>query len=206
VSILLAILLCLLGIVGVVLLLVVLMPIGVRAVGAVEPWTAAGLVDVRWAWGFVGVRVTQDKVTHLRFLGLRIARIEGDDEKKKEKKARKKARKKEKPKKERKRGIRWAWSNQALVFRLLRALHFRGWIRGTVGLGDPADTAQLANLARLAPLRLPGFDTRLHWNYVDEALALEGAVQVRIWPAELVWILLATLARGGSRRALLASS
>lgn len=201
----------LLGIIGVLLLLGLLMPIGVGARGAFAPWRATGQIDLNWAWGLLGVRLSREKGTQLRLLGLYLPGFRSSEEKKakrEEKKAKKREKKERKRAagKKRKRGARWAWRNRRLVSRFARALHLGGTLRGTIGVGDPADTAELAVLLDPALARLPGFETRLAWDYLDEVLELEGALRGRIWPAELAAILLVTLARGESRRALLATS
>jgi hypothetical protein len=206
------VLIWLLGIIGGLLLLVFLMPIGLRARGMFAPWRATGRVDLNWAWGLLGVRLSREKGTQLRLLGFYLPGFRVSEEKKaerKEKKAKKRAEKKEEKKaagKKRKRGARWAWRNRRLFIRCARALHLRGMLRGTIGVGDPADTAELRLLLDPALERLPGFDARLAWDYLDEVLDLEGALRARIWPVELACILLLTLTRGESRRALLATS
>lgn len=206
-----SVLVWLLIIVGTLLLLVVLMPLGLRASGAVgmdAPWGVTGELNVRWAWGLLGVRVARGEGAQLLLLGFGVARVRGaaSEEKREKKKEKKRARKERKKGRRRKRGVRWALGNRRLFARLLRGLHLRGALRGTIGLGDPADTADVALLVRPVVEWLPWVEARLDWDYVDEVLDLEGTIQARIWPAELVAVFVTALVRGRSRRALLATS
>jgi hypothetical protein len=91
-----------------------------------------------------------------------------------------------------------------LFYRLVGALHLGGGIQGRIGTGDPADTATLAVLIDPVLAWLPGSESGIDWDYLDEALFLEGQMRARVWLLEFLGIALVTLVRGESRRALLA--
>lgn len=181
------------------LLVLLVVPIQLRAEGEIDGLDATGELAVRWGWGFLGFRMARGEGAALYFLGLRVYQVDmGDKDKEKEK------REKEKKPGE-KRGASWGWRNRRFIFRLVRGLHLRGWLRGTIGTGDPADTALFVQqLFQPLENRFSRFDIRVAPDYLDEVLELHGAIRVLIWPVEFVGVLLATLIRGDSRRALLA--
>ncbi len=75
-----------------------------------------------------------------------------------------------------------------------RAIPVRGWVDGTLGFSDPADTGAL--FAVLDPLM--GWSETVEidlWpSWVDPALELEGELTVSLWPARvlgaLLWVVL----------------
>ena len=200
-GILLTILLWLLILLGGLLLVLLLVPIEVRAEGEIDGLDATGSIDIRWGWVLLGLRIARGQGAALYLLGLRVYRmsLEGEKEKKKKDKKEKKSGKK--------RGARWAWRNRHLFLRILRAFHLRGWLWGTIGTGDPADTAMIVqSIFRPIEGRFSRFHVCVEPDYLDDVLELGGAIRTIIWPLEFVAVLLVTLVRGRSRRDLLAKS
>ena len=79
----------------------------------------------------------------------------------------------------------------AMGWRALRALHPEVRVAGTVGLGDPADTATLLTLlAQIDLLTYDGFDLDLRGDFLGETTQLFGHARVWIVPAELGVVLL----------------
>ena len=81
-SVVLTILLWLLAIVGGFLLLLVMVPVHIRATGSISGWSVDGRAEGRWGWGFVAVRAARGQGVGLYLLGLRLYRFEADDDKK----------------------------------------------------------------------------------------------------------------------------
>lgn len=216
-----------LAVVGVLLALLVALPWSVRASGAVAIWRATGEVAGDWGLGLVGFRWSREDGAWFRLVGLDVLRIRSDDEdvaqneaalaRREAKRAiraeRREQRREAKRARREAQGRRepgplfwlgWAARNRGLFYRLVRALHLGGGIQGRVGTGDPADTATLAVLIDPVLAWIPGSESGIAWDYLDEALYLEGQVRARVWLLELLGLALVTLVRGESRRALLA--
>jgi len=188
---------------GLALLLVLLVPFGVRARGRISDDDLAGSVEVRWLFGLLAVRATTDGRSGFSLAGLRLAGLPrprpGRDDEEKPERAGARGR----------RGLRWVMqSRRGLLragLRLLAATRPRLELSGRIGLGDPADTAIVAPLcAQLA--RLPGVSLRLSWSWVDEVLDLEGRAAARLWLVQLLGVGLLLLFDGEVRRMLCAPS
>jgi hypothetical protein len=188
---------------GLALLLVLLVPFGVRADGRVSEDELAGSAELRWLFGLIVVRFATEGRSGFYLAGLRVARFprratrpEPDPEPEPE------------PEPERargRRGIRWLIRSRRGLsragLRLLAATQPRLEVRGRIGVGDPADTALVAPLiAQLG--RLPGVHLHLTWCWVDEVLDLEGRAGARIWIAQLLGLGLLLLFDGEVRRLL----
>jgi len=187
--------------------LVIALPFHLQAGGAVDseqqearlPLAAMAWARGSWAWGLISVGWRTDTGGEVRILGLRVARLSRDgraeDKKKKERK-----------KKGKKYGARWALRHRrtmlGLLGRLFRALRLRLAVAGALGLGDPADTAILAELLRLAQHKLPGATLEIDIDYLDELLVLEGKVIGRVWLLHLAGIALWELRRQEVRQML----
>jgi hypothetical protein len=88
-----------------------------------------------------------------------------------------------------------------MAVRLARPLRLQVRIAGTVGTGDPADMVLLAAIARAAG-DLPSVELDLEWDWVDEALELDGELSARIWVGHLLCAAVALFLRRENRAAL----
>ena len=195
-----------LGLLGA-LLALVLLPFHARALGSVHEATPAGAVRVEWTWGLVAFEVgTAGAALHL--LWLRVWRFgprrkaQADEVKKKEEK--------EKAEKKRARGsvlrrvhasLEHGGRLPRMAMRLARALHLRLVAQGTVGTGDPADTAVLFGTLR-ALQQLPGVELDLRPEWLDEELEVDAQASARVWIAEVVVVALGLLLVRENRAAL----
>ena len=202
-SILLAILMWIGIVVAGLVLLVLFVPVHVRAWGRVDDESADGRVRARWGGGIVSFHVSRAGF-ELRVLGLRVARFRAAGTSAQ--------RRKERPEREREegrksgRGAGWAWRNRRTFLRaglrVLAALHPRGWVRGTIGLGDPMDMAALFALLEQGRNRWRRLELDVACDWTEEVLDLEGAVRAILWPVELGVVLLVVRLRSDVRRAL----
>lgn len=206
-SIVLALLAALLGLV----LLVVLLPFRARANGSVHGGAPAGEARVDWALGLLALdihareaalRVAAIPVAHFA-LGTERERKEEDRRSSRPREARRERRKPRTPGR-----IRAALAERdslgRIAVRLARALHLRVRARGRIGTGDPADAAALVALGA-ALGALPGVELALGVDWVEEAFDLDLELAARIWIAELLVIAAAVLLARRDRRALRAA-
>lgn len=196
-SIVAAILLAVLGLVACIVGALIAVPFRVRAAGVLGDEAVHGAAAGSWLFGLIGFYAATHQGVFLLLFGRPVHRFEPDDEEKKaEKKAKKKAKKDEKrrKKKEKKKKkpqkttgdrIQWLLSHERTLGRLgLRSLatfRLRLRIEGTVGLGDPADTAALMMALRAIERRSPAAWIDVQPDYLDETIDLEGEVSARLW-------------------------
>lgn len=198
------ILAALLGLALLVSLALLCVPLHVEAEGAAGEGHLDGRARLRWGLWLVALSV-DPRGLELRLLGLRVWRPPGgwpkrgpraaeDDEDDED----------DDPSPKRRRGRAGAaWRHRRAVLRLLgavrRAIPIRGHLSGTIGLGDPADTAALfAALDRLAGGRAFALDLAPDW--LDETFEIDGALRVRLWPARIVGGVLWQIVRDGTTR------
>jgi hypothetical protein len=204
-DVLLAVLLWLGIVLGGLLLVVLLVPVHVRAWGRVDDESADGRVRVRWGGGIVSFHASPAGL-ELRVLGLRVSRLRGAGAA-----GRRPKRKREEHEEEGGgRGPGWAWRHRRAllraVSRLLAALHPRGRVSGVLGLGDPADMAALFALLSQAQQRWRRLELDVACDWTEEVIDLEGAVRAVVWPVELAIVLLVVRLRPDVRRALRADA
>lgn len=192
-----------------VLLLAVLgllaLPFEAEAVGAVADDDLDGRVRARFAWGLVSVRAETGRGVDIGVLGWRF-RPGADDprkrakrakkrEERKERKARKRTEKRRAPRRRRSRGDFWRARGAILRAggRIVRTLHLRGHIAGTVGLDDPADTAALVGVVRAVAANQRLLEVRIEPDWVDETIRIHGRWTARFRLAAFVWVALTAL-------------
>ena len=211
-SLVLTILLWILAVVGIILAAVLLVPVHVRAAGQVRGLTASGWARARWGFGFISIKANPETGVALYWLGLRIWRFkfkghkEPRPEKKKKKRPSSKKRSRAAKTAEADKGFGWFWRNQRMFYwmagRMYRTLHLKGRIEGTVGLGDPADTAYLWMLLWQLEGRVPGLELSVRCDWQDEELDLNGDVRAWVWPLQVLLVAAFTFLRRDVRRAL----
>lgn len=210
------ILLFILTVVGVVVLLVLLMPISMRARGAAEGLDMVLEVRGGWAFGLVSVRWRAFEAATLHVLGLRVARLRRASPEAREAKRQKareraeaRARKGKPPKKKKQRGFFWSLRHRRTLWRaalrMVRTLHIDGRVAGVVGMPDPDETAWLGLVLGELGARLPAGVLDIEVDYTDEVLAIGGHLRSRVWPAEVLVVLAAVRFGGEMRRALRAA-
>jgi hypothetical protein len=181
-----------------VLLVLLIVPIHVRAEGGIHGMSLSGKAAIRWGWGLVSVRMAPGSGFTLHVLGIRIWTFTGSDEPEPEKP--------EEPKKKGRKGpgLRWfleyrrhAWK---LLKRLLDTLRLRLRVTGELGLGDPADTALLAALLGELERSQELVELEVQPDWLDETIELDGDLGARIWPIHIGLILLGALLRKDTRR------
>ncbi len=205
-SLLLSILLWILAVLGGLLLALLLLPFGLRVSGSVHQGRADGRAAAGWAWGLVSLRLARDGLT-LRLLGLRIHRLRlGGDQHTEEREDEKKEKKEKTGEDKQGGGARGLLRHRRTLLnmfgRVIRALHIRGRLRGTVGLDDPADTAYVALLLALLAGRTRGLALDVDCDYTNERIELDGWIGMRIWIIQLGLVALGLLLRKRNRRAL----
>ncbi len=167
---------------AVLLLLVLFVPIGFVASGHVAGLSGEARVAAWWAGGLLGVVVAPLAPLEVRIVGRTVTRVRLRESTNGTKRERARE-----PKGGR---FRPGWR---LVLRIarraIRSLGLRAQVRGRLGTGDPADTAQLY-LALTALRRLaPGIDARaLTVDWVEPVADVDGMVEGRVWPLALLWI------------------
>ncbi len=188
-----------LGLLGLALLLL-LVPTWIRASGSVNGLEADGEMTAGWGYFVVRVRASVEGGLVMRLLGIpvyrrtwaQLAKSKGASEVQEKANPKKKAPKADAPSSGAKsapgpglRGLfrvaRVLW-NAAL--RLLRTLHFSGWVRGQFGLDDPADTAQVALFLGAVRRIAPSANVQVTPNWMEEVLELEGEVSLVFWPIQ----------------------
>ena len=88
------------------------------------------------------------------------------------------------------------------AMRLLGSFRFDGWIRGSFGTGDPAETATAWALLQVVDGRIPHLHLDVTPRYVDEGWDLEGDVRFGVWPIRTAVAALGLLLRRDVRRAM----
>jgi hypothetical protein len=202
-SILLAVLYALLGL----LLLVALLPFRARAVGAVRDGEPEGVASADWGFGLLGIELYTGRRVRLWVAWLPVARFVMG--RKKEKPERPPEKPKPGKKKKARAGaldrLRAGFAERAafqrMAARLVRAVHLRLRGSGRIGTGDPSDAAALFALLQ-ALQALPGVELELELDWVEEALELELELGARIWIAELLAVAALLLLERPNRRAL----
>ncbi len=190
------------GVVSGLLLLLVLTPIHAQLEGAVDDERLEGRALLRWGWWVVVWRVDSEAGIDARVLGLRVWRYRRGPEKGEADEV-----DDEGPSPWWRRGPgmgaglwRGRYALKRVAATVFGAIPVRGWICGTVGLSDPADTGALFGV--LDPVaswpRVIELDVQPSW--IDETLELEGAVGVRLWPIQVMLALLWLLIRDGRAR------
>lgn len=184
-------------------LLLVLVPLSLRAEGELGDERTAGSVVVGWGLGLLGVRVSYPEGGALQLFGLTVWRfsLESSDDDKREKKNKKKERKAKKQRKKAKReedGARGSSLSKGrelyalrsfmwqVVTRLLGTFALRGRAGGQVGTGDPVDTVALRAALLELDRRVDGLELSLEYDFVDELLEVWADVRGRIWLAHTI--------------------
>lgn len=180
-TVLLSILLALLGL----LLLLVLLPFHVRAAGSIHGDALAGWARAQWAWGLLGFGVAVGRGMELTVLGMPIRLRRGRRRERQEPEEREGEEPEEERRSRRKMTLRRVRRLLGMGARLVGTLRLRLRVSGTVGTGDPADTAVLAGSMR-ALQGLPGVEIDLGWEWLEEQLDLELEGSARIWIAHLL--------------------
>jgi len=184
------------AVLGALLALVVLVPLHIRAAGSVDDLTVEGQARIRWAWGVLSVRLTQEQGATLHLVGLRIWTFRKSTKEKKPK-----------PPRERAKGsLQWLVKNRRaglqLMKRLIRTLRLQLRVQGRLGLDDPAATA----LVNRALAHLLGSSRAVSWqvepDWLDETVQLDGEFRARIWLAHLGLVLLGGLLHRETRQML----
>jgi hypothetical protein len=187
--------LSILGIVALAMLLPValllVVPTTVLAFGAVGPQRLDGRAEVSWGAGAISFDASRHgafvrlfgrpvhRVRHLPRRGPKAPKPESEDDTEPRKRRRVRAR-----------------TVVRITRRGLRSLRFRARLAGRVGTGCPAQTARLFGVLAASRHLGPALDTRrLHVDWVEPALDMEGELTARIWPAGLAWIVATELIR-----------
>ena len=204
-SILLAVLLWIAVVLAGLLLLVLLVPLSVRAHGGVHGERAGGRLDVRWGGGVIRVTAGTEEIGRVRVLGLPLFRVGGGRRREKPRPERKKDERRKEKGSQRRMRLGEAWGHRRTLWmagrRMLGTLHLRGRIEGTVGLADPSDTAILHGLlATVGGGRRLAVDVDCDW--MDETLELDGTLRGFVWPPQAAVVLLVLWLRRDVRRAL----
>ncbi len=187
----------------------VLLPFHVEARGQIDDGDVDGRLQASFGWWLLALRLDASGL-RLRLLGIPLWRLRGGDDARRS--ARREKRREKRRDKQRRRqtrdktgpGLPTTWRHREGLFELARgvigALPVRGHLHGTVGLGDPADTAALFGL--LAPLAARGaaMDIDVEPDWLDETLDLDGAVTLRVWIAHLLAAVLWRLLTDGRVR------
>lgn len=190
------------GIVAALALLVLVVPIRVTAAGKLRGLRPSGSLEALWGYGVVGFHARPGEPATLKIFGIPVRRFR----KKEEKRPEPEGEKRKKPRKKSRRGLRWLWRNRhtfrELWNRAVRSLALQLKVTGCIGVGDPADTAQLQLLlqwAASASQRIDASELSLDWT--DEVIEIQLTARARVWPAGLLAIFLSTFLRRKVRRA-----
>lgn len=199
-SLLLSIVLWLLAVVLGVMLLVLLIPIHLQAVGAVDEDRLEGRALARWGWWLLTLRADPAVGIDARLCGLRVWRYHRRSE---EPKKKKKVKERTGWWQRKEAGAR-AWRNRDGLSRVastaLRAMPLSGTVHATIGLSDPADTGALFGLLDQLAQWSEAIELDLEPNWIDETLELDGAIGVRLWPVQVLLALVWLLIRDGQAR------
>jgi len=180
---------------GILIVVLLLVPLELRAEGRIAEDALDGELRVGWGLGLLGIRLSSRRPSGITLCGGRVAGLP----------RRVKPGEKEPPKERRKsrRGTRWALQHRAGLQRALRrlgaTLGLRLELSGRIGLGDPADTAVAAFILDVLERWMPGLHIDLGWDFLDEVLEVDGRGRARIWPVHLLGVGLALLLDGEVR-------
>ncbi|MFO0745991.1 MAG: hypothetical protein U1F43_09995 [Myxococcota bacterium] len=197
------------------LALLLVMPLRLRAEGAVDDEGWDGSARIAWAFGFLSLHADVDGMA-FRIIGIPIMRRSWDDAARRaaarkakalSKPPKKKAAKPKPPREPRaRRGLRWFLSHRGLLAkvagRYVRALHLRGGVDGVVGMPDPSQTASVFQVLAALDALLPDGMLDVQVDWVEEVLDLEGRLGAWLWPLEVVVISLALVLDRKTWRAL----
>jgi hypothetical protein len=185
------------------LVLVVGVPFRAAARGSIHEASLAAAAELSWGWGAVCLRIGRREWA-LSFFGLRAWRFEArgrgrsEEAEDREEEARGRSQ-------GRTRKLRSALEHRSALMdaaaRLAAVLRLRVLVRGTVGTGDPADTALLSSAARLLG-QLPGVELQLQWDWMEEELEIDLEGRARIWIGHLLLAAIGLLMARENRAAL----
>lgn len=184
------------------LLLLIVMPLSVRAEGEVDSdtdslWFA---LKVTWGLGLLAMQFSNDGGV-VRICGIPVwrralgdlASDDGTSRKKKKRKKKKKDKKKDRGKGffERLAWVREHWAHiKHMVFAYLRALHPYGRVEGVVGLPDPSQTAWVHRVLVGLDAVLPDGTMQVRVDWVEELVWLRTRLGGWVWPPQLIGITL----------------
>jgi hypothetical protein len=164
-------------VVGALLLLLLIVPFRMRLKGLVDDRVGLDYeLAIDWVFGLITVIAVHGKPVTVFISGIRIWGFSMKSLKK-EKKARKK--------KFSAAGI-FQWKTHhfqraiMIIKRFARALFLKGYIKGRIGLPDPADTAQLGLLFSLLRISKDRFGLSINCVYDDEIINLNARVQATL--------------------------
>ena len=180
---------------------VLLVPIHARADGALGEDELWGAAELRWGHGIARIRVRSEGGGRVYLLGIPVFAFSSVS------KPREDAKKSKRKKPRRPRAMRLVAQDPRVVARMMRrgfrALHAEIYVGGTLGLGDPADTATLFTALRQIDLRATDrLRLDLHDDFLNETTQLFGRVSAWTVPAEVGLILLAWVIRSDTRQVL----
>jgi len=187
------------GLLGLVLVLL-LVPLGAFARGSAQDLDLAGVFRLSWGFGMIQLRGGGGEALHLRVVGLRVKDLAGGGKDKEADEPAEAKKKRSGP------GMRWFLRHRRtllrVAMRLLGSFRFDGWIRGSFGTGDPAETATAWALLQVVDGRIPHLHLDVTPRYVDEGWDLEGDVRFGVWPIRTAIAALVLLLRRDVRRAM----
>jgi hypothetical protein len=163
-----------------------LVPVRLVANGTFTDDVVDGRALLSWGLGLVQMSASPAGA-ELRIAGLRVHRFAGAH--RREKKPRRRAR-----------------ADPMLIWRIVRrsvaSLGVHARVSGRVGMGDPADTAQLFALLASARMFGPRVDTRgIEIDWMEPAVELQGEVEGWLWPIAIVSIAIQEVVRARRLRA-----
>ncbi len=183
---------------------VLFVPISVRAEVDAGENVLSGGAELRWGHSIAMVRVSSEAVARFYLFGVRLysmpVTFDGKDETKIKKKKRRKKRMGP--------NLRQLLGDGRpilvkMIARGARAFHPHLYIDGTIGLGDPGNTALLLMAARqIDSLVTDRVVLNLRDDYLEDTTQLVGHFNAWIVPTEVVLILLIWLVRSDTRRVL----
>lgn len=189
----------------IVVLVVLLVPVALVVQGVAGDEELGGFAELQWGTplALLAVRVGSEKVAEVKVLRVRVLTValSSDDAS-----AKKKARKRSSSM------PRW-WSaglraagidrqvTAAMVRRVVRAVHPRMYVGGTVGLSDPMNTASMLMLARALDERGGRvLQVDLQDDFLGDETRLCGRMDAWLRPAEIGFLLLVWATRSSTRR------
>ncbi len=192
------VLLWILAVVGILVGVLLVVPFGVRAAGAIGEDVLHGRVALTWGFGLFGFRAVTGEGLALTLVGLRVLRLrpgkrtDRGTKRPKRPRAAKPARKKAaKPGPS---AIEWlAWLRahrgaiKRFVGRVLRSFGARLRIRAVVGFDDPATTGQFVAALGLLPAPSKALDIVIQPDWQDEVFEMEGSFRAHLCP---IWTVL----------------
>lgn len=162
------------------LVLLIVVPLQVRAEGQVDDEVLDGRLHAWWGFGLIGVRLVVGERGQLLLFGRRVAALPGMSRERQEKPHRRRRKSKRF-----RRGPRWFLRHRhtlrSLMARFLRTFRLRIHLTGMLGLDDPADTAALMGLLRLVQRDSETAHIDVRPDYLGDTLELEGSLTARVW-------------------------